>query len=62
MSIVYKSKDERPTRKEYEEYLNDLDSERTNMGTWLRRHDPIAFSVGYGEFCREWEQGRDKRI
>lgn len=50
------------TKKEYEEYLNELgtpeDDKKSNggripdtskYGNWLRRHDPIAFQVGYND-------------
>ena len=49
-----------PTRKDYEEYLNALDtpfddlksnggriSDSARYGSWLRRNDPVAFNVGY---------------
>lgn len=48
------------TRKQYEEYLNELgipeDDKQSNdgripdnvrYGSWLRRNDPVAFNVGY---------------
>lgn len=51
------------TRKQYEQYLNeiapDYDSEnwiiggkrrRGNYGAAIRKYDPIAFNVGYGEW------------
>jgi len=54
------------TRKDYEEYLNeigiDYESDEwimggknrnalyPNYGTALRKYDPIAFNVGYSEF------------
>jgi hypothetical protein len=56
------------TRKEYEEYLNEVgipEHEQTEnegrvpipyeykYGTWLRKHDPIAFNVGYNEWVRK---------
>lgn len=57
------------TRKAYEEYLNlfvpEYESDawiiggknRNRMypkyGSALRKHDPIAFNVGYGEWARE---------
>lgn len=60
-----KTAEEKKYKKEYEEYLNDHsipeDDKRSNggripdhvkYGTWLRRNDPIAFSVGYNEFMR----------
>ena len=53
------------TRKDYEEWLNelgipddDLKSEggripdRAKYGSWIRRNDPILFNVGY----REWKE------
>jgi hypothetical protein len=52
----------RKTRKRYESYLNKFvgmgqsDSripEHALYGTWLRRNDPIAFSVGFGEWSRK---------
>lgn len=52
------------TKKEYEEYLNevgipddDLKSaggripDHANYGSWLRRNDPIAFQVGYNDIA-----------
>lgn len=54
------------TRKEYEQYLNELvissDEYKSNggrvpdnakYGTWLRKHDPIAFNAGYNDERRE---------
>jgi len=52
------------TRKEFEAYLNDFisipeDDKKSNggripdwakYGTWMRKNDPIAFSLGF----REW--------
>ena len=51
------------TKKQYENYLNDFnvpESEKksnggpipnkSKLGTWLRKNDPIAFEVGYREF------------
>lgn len=46
----------KPTRQDYEEYLNEIQSfrgEHKKYGTWLRRNDPIAFNVGYNEYLRE---------
>jgi hypothetical protein len=53
----------RKTRKDYEEWLNDLevpyDDMRSNggripdhakYGSWLRKNDPIAFNVGFEEW------------
>lgn len=50
------------SKKEYEEYLNELgipeDDKKSNggripdnakYGSWLRRNDPIAFNVGYSD-------------
>lgn len=50
------------TRKEYEEYLNELGipshdlksaggriPDTAKYGRWLRRNDPVAFNVGYEE-------------
>ena len=51
------------TRKEYEEYLNaigcqDADDLKSNggrvpdgckYGSWLRKYDPISFSIGHRE-------------
>ncbi len=52
-------------KKEYEEYLNELDipedDKRSNggripdhckYGTWLRRNNPIAFNAGFDAFMR----------
>lgn len=54
------------TRKEYEEYLNNLNSEiqfkdfilggklRNGLyGKLLRKYDPIAFEVGFNDWKRE---------
>ena len=54
------------TRKEYEEWLNDLETpfedlksnggripDGSKYGTWIRKNDPIAFNVGYGDYLRE---------
>lgn len=51
------------TKKEYEEFLNKLGVPEEDLksnggrcpdwakyGKWLRRNDPIAFEVGYGEW------------
>ena len=48
------------TRKEYEEYLNEIGTptdelksvggrvpDTAKYGRWLRRNDPVAFNVGY---------------
>lgn len=54
-------------QKQYEDYLNEIGvpvQERkseggripdtcTKYGTWLRKHDPIAFQVGYQEWKRK---------
>lgn len=55
-----------PTKKDYEEWLNELEApqsdlrsnggripDRSKYGTWMRRNDPIAFNVGYRDFCLE---------
>jgi hypothetical protein len=52
-----------PTRAEYEEWLNELGTpeddkksnggripDDSNYGAWTRRHDPVAFNVGFNEF------------
>ena len=47
------------TKKDYEEYLNELDSSDLNLstnkhisnpGTWMRKNDPIQFEAGYNKF------------
>ena len=51
------------TKKQYENYLNDFNvpesekkseggriPDKSKLGTWLRKHDPIAFMCGYREF------------
>jgi hypothetical protein len=61
------------TKKDYEDYLNDLGAadrdlkssggripDNAKFGTWLRRNDPIAFEVGFGEFQTE-QRYRKKR-
>lgn len=61
------------SKREYTEYLNDLGDdyggaamidercpEGAKYGNWLRRNDPIAFNVGYGDKCRELEFERDQ--
>ena len=50
------------TKKEYEEYLNEVETPEDDLksnggripdtskyGTWLRKNDPIMFNVGYSE-------------
>ena len=50
------------TKEEFEKLLNDLDTPDSELrlnggripdtaryGTWLRRHDPIAFTIAYNE-------------
>ncbi len=53
------------TRKEYEDYLNEFKADEIKAckdrsvlypGSWLRRNDPIAFQVGYADYCREHGQ------
>lgn len=52
------------TRKQYEEWLNELGAPQDDLksnggriqdnakyGSWLRRNDPVAFNVGYQD---EW--------
>jgi hypothetical protein len=52
------------TRKDYEEYLNEVlekqDTPQLSVkegtylqkpGTWMRKHDPVQFQVGF----QEWE-------
>lgn len=54
-------------KRSYERYLNTMEPPEhdhpanggrvpwgmvDNYGTWLRRNDPIAFEVGYGEWRR----------
>lgn len=54
------------TKKEYEEYLNELEipcddlkseggriPDGSKYGTWLRRNDPIAFEVGFQDWVRD---------
>lgn len=56
----------KPTRANYEEYLNEVMKHESpanlsvkegtyiaNPGTWMRRNDPIQFEVGYNEYCQE---------
>ena len=56
----------KPTKKQYTDYLNEVgeslsDNEfiigekKRNMkyGEALRKYDPIAFNVGYNEYCNE---------
>ena len=51
------------TKQEFENYLNGFDvpeddkksnggrvEDHAKYGSWLRRNDPIAFEVGYGDF------------
>ena len=54
------------TRKQYEEYLNDIGCQdadalksnggripdRCKYGSWLRRNDPISFEIGLREVNR----------
>lgn len=55
-----------PTKKEFENFLNaTLDKQDTPQlaikpgtylqkpGSWMRKHDPIQFEVGYNEYCNE---------
>jgi len=54
------------TKAEYEEYLNELGTpeadkrsnggripDNSGYGSWMRRNDVIAFSVGYNEWLLE---------
>jgi len=50
------------TKKEHEEYLNGFDQTELNLstdnfvrkpGSWIRKNDPLAFNVSYGERSRE---------
>lgn len=54
-------------KSQYEKHLNDLgipeDDKKENggringwakYGTWLRKHDPIAFNVGYDEWANKY--------
>ena len=51
------------TKKQYENYLNEFNvpesekkseggriPDKSKLGTWLRKNDPIAFMCGYREF------------
>jgi len=51
------------TRKDYEEYLNEIGTpeddkksnggripDYANYGKWVRRNDPIAFNVGFYDY------------
>lgn len=53
------------TRIDYEQYLNEVGvpeqdkksnggriPDQRDYGTWLRINDPIAFNVGYNDWCR----------
>ena len=54
------------TKQDYEDYLNEIgeniqgEDYHKNYGTWLRRNDPIQFSVGYNEWVQErnYKRGR----
>lgn len=61
------------TKKEYEEWLNELEipehdmkmhggriPDNANYGSWLRRNDPIAFEVGFDEWEMEEDYLRDQ--
>lgn len=61
------------TKDQYEEWVNEIPvawadcksnggriPDDAPYGTWLRRHDPIAFNVGFQEWARENRQLRDK--
>jgi hypothetical protein len=63
------------TRKDYQEWLNELETpfddlksnsgripDNAKYGTWLRQNDPIAFNVGYQEKIREMEFHLAKNI
>lgn len=54
------------TKKEYEEYLNELEPppgdvkseggripDGAKYGTWMRKNDPIAFNVGFNDWVRD---------
>lgn len=51
----------KPTKKNYEEYLNSLELQddrmrrRSKYGAWLRQHDPIAFNAGYQDWKKTME-------
>ncbi len=38
------------TKKNFQQYLDEI---KEGYGRRLRRRDPIAFEVGYREWCRE---------
>jgi uncharacterized short protein YbdD (DUF466 family) len=39
------------SRIKYEFFLNGLGiPDHARYGSWMRKNDPIAFNVGYGEF------------
>ena len=57
----------KPTKKDYEEYLNEIgspeDDKKSNggrvpdyckYGSWVRKNDPIAFQVGLRDFIRNY--------
>ena len=60
-----------PTKDDYEQYLNRMEHDRESYimdgklqtkyfmngkyGTCQRKHDPIAFNVGYNDYCREYK-------
>ena len=54
------------TKKAYEQYLNEVGDDMTlddlqqryscfirnhDLGTWMRKSDPIQFEVGFNEWC-----------
>jgi len=54
------------TRKDYVEWLNEVGTPRDDLkseggrvpdnakyGEWVRKHDPIAFNIGFREFQQE---------
>jgi len=56
-------------RKDYVEWLNEIGTPRDDLqseggrvpdnakyGEWVRKHDPIAFNVGFREFQQEVTQ------
>jgi hypothetical protein len=59
----------RITKKDFEKYLNEngegitvCNSGRTikNVGSYMRRTDPIQFEVGYNEYV--WENSKGNRF
>ena len=62
-NIIRTNTKKKKTKQDYENYLTDMKAPLEDMksnggripdmceyGRWIRKHDPIAFNIGYNEF------------